>query len=1182
MIFYADFHVHSRFSRATSKTLDLSQLYLWGRRKGLSLIGTGDFTHPAWLAELREELVPDGCGLFDLKDTITEEIHEWVPVGNSSSPKFILTVEIANIYKKGERVRKVHNLVFVPDFDTADRLIDRLSSIGNVKSDGRPILGLDSRDLLEIVLEISPSAYLIPAHIWTPWFSVLGSKSGFESIEECFDDLAEHIFAVETGLSSDPLMNWRLSSLDKFTLVSNSDAHSPAKLAREANIFDTGLDYDSIKNALDKNGSRGSNHFLGTIEFFPEEGKYHFDGHRKCHTPLSPQQTAGCDGICPVCGKPVVIGVLNRVATLADMPEGRRPSGSPRYHKIVPLHEILAEIHGVGTGSKKVAREYCAILNRLGSELQILLNSPIEEISLYDPLLGEAVKRIREGEVHIAEGYDGQYGTIRVFDQGEKEEFLSQRTFIEDFVFPAGDSLDRVSRPRSEVGAIQKKTGSHEEVVREEGTHNGKRRRGGDSAESEKCIGDRKIAEGQLHFYSERAVEMEEGRRGDRILKNLNPVQKEIVSRRKGPILVVAGPGTGKTRTLTHRIARLLLNEYVSPRKVLAITFTNRAAREMRERLYGLLENDDVSAEIRVRTFHSFALDLLRSEYSSAGIDENFRIVDEAEQEALFRTILPTVSRRKRNETRQRISRAKQRGLIDDQGRRLDGDPEHLFEGDRELFDVYRKYKDELLKLNALDFDDLIALSVHVLEHNPQLLVKYRDECRSISVDEYQDINYLQYRLIRLLAPRGENLLVIGDPDQAIYGFRGSDVRYFLRFREDYPMSRTFVLRENYRSTMHILNSAHGVIEGTTEAGGDIEDRTLLPVTNEALRIHIHQLASERAEAEYIVHTIERMMGGISYFSIDSGRLDGDDLVQLESFNQFAVLYRTARFLPPVKEAFDRLGIPYQVVGSTPFLGRKDVRPVLAILRLFTRSEQLECEALHRELRTLLPQGHIPEKDVEKFNELKERSHGMTVIDVVDTIFEENLFQIIGGSGGVVPDEKQKIRTKICNLARPFGRSILEFCRYAALESGHDEYDPRAKAVTLSTLHSSKGLEFSVVFIIGCEENVIPYRKEVWAHDHLEKARQEEGGAPSGEPMKFVERDAEECRLFYVGMTRTRRCLYLLHTRTRQVFGKRVSMNPSPFLKNISGDDAVRSESERRITRTARAKREKRNQLELF
>ena len=411
MFFYADLHIHSKYSRATSKDCDLEHLAIWAQKKGLGLIATGDFTHPAWFNEIKEKLIPDGSGAYRLKPEIEKQIFT-----TSNPVRFILSVEISTIYKKGDKTRKVHHVVFAPDIDTAQNFRQKLDAIGNINSDGRPILGLDSRNLLETALESGEGTFIIPAHIWTPWFSVLGSKSGFDSIEECYGDLSEHIFAVETGLSSDPEMNWRVSKLDKFRLVSNSDAHSPSKLAREATVFDTNPDYYSIMNAL-KTGKG----YVGTVEFFPEEGKYHEDGHRKCNVCMTPEETKKLNGICPVCGKPMTIGVLNRVCELADRDCNNtfKPDTAGEVYSLVPLPEIISEILGVGPAAKSVTKEYERLISKFGSEFSILREVPTEDISRDFPLLGEGISRLRKGQVIKHAGYDGEYGVIRLFEENE-------------------------------------------------------------------------------------------------------------------------------------------------------------------------------------------------------------------------------------------------------------------------------------------------------------------------------------------------------------------------------------------------------------------------------------------------------------------------------------------------------------------------------------------------------------------------------------------------------------------------------------------------------------------------------------------------------------------------------------------------------------------------------------------
>ena len=428
MKYIADLHIHSQYSRATSKTLNIATLSAWSQIKGVHVLGTGDFTHPKWFKQLQETLEPAEPGFYRLKDTVKRDFSSLLfPKVQTECivTRFVLTAEISSIYKCGGKVRKIHNILFVPDFPSALKINGILAGIGNIESDGRPILGLDARDLLEIMLEHAPDGFLVPAHIWTPWFSLFGSRSGFDSVEECYKDLSSHIFALETGLSSDPEMNRRVSSLDRYTLISNSDCHSPVKLCREANIFDTGFDYfsmkDAIKNPSDENGKQC---FSATIEFFPEEGKYHYDGHRKCDFCCTPEKSLQLSKICQICGKPMTIGVLSRVIELADRKYPVYPDGSPSVFSLTPLPKILSEITGVGENTKTVMTHYLNCIQIFGSELNVLLKTPVAELAKdYSPLLAKAIKLIREKKVIRRPGFDGEFGAVTVFEKSEKERY---------------------------------------------------------------------------------------------------------------------------------------------------------------------------------------------------------------------------------------------------------------------------------------------------------------------------------------------------------------------------------------------------------------------------------------------------------------------------------------------------------------------------------------------------------------------------------------------------------------------------------------------------------------------------------------------------------------------------------------------------------------------------------------
>jgi uncharacterized protein (TIGR00375 family) len=401
MRFIADFHLHSAYSRATSRDMHLPLMARWGQLKGLALLGTGDFTHPAYFQEIREELEETGDGLLRLK------------TGGTNSPRFILTAETSHIYTQGGRGRRLHMMIFAPGISAAEKINLRLARLGNIASDGRPIFGFSAKDLVKVVLDTEPDCLVVPAHVWTPWFSVFGSHSGFDSLEECFEEETAHIRAVETGLSSDPAMNRRWSALDRLTLISNSDAHSPANIGREANIFTTELSYPAVREALT---SGDPARLQATIEFFPEEGKYHFDGHRECRICFSPSQTRQHDQICPVCGKKLVVGVLHRVEALADRSPGAGfPGAVPALH-LVPLEEIIVEFFGLKGPSKRSRLEYLRLVERGGNEFRILMDLSLEELrSFMEPDLAAGILRVREGTVRTVPGYDGVYGQVRVF-----------------------------------------------------------------------------------------------------------------------------------------------------------------------------------------------------------------------------------------------------------------------------------------------------------------------------------------------------------------------------------------------------------------------------------------------------------------------------------------------------------------------------------------------------------------------------------------------------------------------------------------------------------------------------------------------------------------------------------------------------------------------------------------------
>jgi uncharacterized protein (TIGR00375 family) len=415
MEFIADFHLHSKYSRATSQKMDLENLDKWAKIKGILVLGTGDFTYPFWLKEIKEKLEEAEPGLFKLENS-------------SNKTRFILTTEVSCVYFKKGKQRKIHLIIFAPSVEVCERINNYLKLYGNLEADGRPTLNLDAKDLLKIVLNVSEDCLVVCSHAWTPWFGIFGSKSGFDSLEECFEDYSKYIYSIETGLSSNPPMNWRLSTLDRITLISCSDAHSPSHIGREANVFNCELSYFEIVKAIKE---KDKNKFLYTIEFYPEEGKYHYDGHRNCGVSFSPKETKKYNGICPVCGRPLTIGVLNRVEQLADRPEGFVPENAIPFKSLIPLEEIIADALGQSVGTVEVEKEYKNLIEKFENEFNVLMNVPrsdLEAVTL--PEIAEGIIRAREGKVFIEPGYDGVYGKIRIFQKGEQKNVSRQGTLF--------------------------------------------------------------------------------------------------------------------------------------------------------------------------------------------------------------------------------------------------------------------------------------------------------------------------------------------------------------------------------------------------------------------------------------------------------------------------------------------------------------------------------------------------------------------------------------------------------------------------------------------------------------------------------------------------------------------------------------------------------------------------------
>ncbi len=1053
MQFIIDVHLHSRFARATSRELNPSNLHKWSALKGVDVVGTGDYTHPAWFAELSEELEPAEEGLYQLEPGRRAVVEQALPEHCRRAVRFMLSVEISTIYKKGDKTRKIHHVVILPTLEAVARLNRRLGAIGNLHSDGRPILGLDSRDLLDVCLEADENVLFIPAHIWTPHFAVLGASSGFDSLEECYGDLLSHIFAVETGLSSDPPMNWRLSALDRYAIVSNSDAHSPQKLAREATCFDTECSYPGIYAALK---DRDPTRFLGTLEFYPEEGKYHYDGHRKCAVCYKPAQTLAAAGICPVCGRKLTVGVLHRVEKLADRPEGFRPDVAPPYEYLIPLDEVIGAAVGVGPKSKKVRAVYDRLLAEIGPELEVLRRAGLEAIEgCAGPLVAEGVRRMRSGEVEIYPGHDGEYGVISVFSEEERARLKGQGALFDlgagTATKTAEAAVPRPTRPRAASIAPV-------------------------------------AADADASDATQRQVEEAAG----------------------GPLVVVAGPGSGKTRVLTQRIARLVASG-VDPGQIVAITFTRRAAGQMRQRLSALLGGESGLGAMQVGTFHRLALSLLREWGCAPKL-----VLDEVEAQRLLEGVLveagltgPVAA------ARQAISLAKAAAQEPD-------------EVAAEWRPHYRAYQAALHESGACDYDDILLNLLRLLEADAAVREQMRARFSYLLIDEFQDLNAAQYRLVRQFAGEGTGLMAIGDPDQAIYSFRGASPAYFAHLHEHFSDTQLFHLGANYRSQGHIVEAAAAVVSHNPERTA-IELAAVRPAKE---RIRLIEVQSETAEGIAVVREIARMVGGTDMVQTDAGA-EGT-----RSFADFAVLFRTGRQGQVLEECFRKEGLPYRLVGQKGFLQAPAVRAALAFARYAVISQEavrrwqaLEAIGAEPHILRQVRRGELSAAAQEQVEALEAR------------VAEYRRWAAQQGAGTWVrrwqADFGDPEDENLEHLARVGDATgALEQLLETVLLGAEADYEERgglsgAEAVALMTLHAAKGLEFPVVFICGVEDGLVPLR----------------------------ERDAdlaEERRLFYVGMTRAEEELVLLRACSRQRYGERVPCALSPFVEEIPAQLLVR------------------------
>jgi len=753
----------------------------------------------------------------------------------------------------------------------------------------------------------------------------------------------------------------------------------------------------------------------------------------------------------------VTVGVLNRVMQLADRTDSQvRPRRDP-FYSLTPLKNLLAEIKNVGPNSKEVNQQYEYLLQKGGTEFAILLDLSYDKIrKIGDDVLVEGIKRLRNREIHIEEGYDGRFGQIRAFQPGEIRSISSQISFFER-------SYERPDR-KGIIGS-----GDLDIPAR-------------DGAESEAA--ERKGWSGVI----------------------LNVVQEKAINHYQGPCLILAGPGTGKTLTLTMRIARLISHWGVNPSSILAISFTNKAAEEMKRRVTAALQDERTAQGITINTFHSFGMSLLRTHAALFGRSTDFVVFGDDDKHFIISSFLG-IKGKDVSSVAERIRLEK--GKLHS--------PEQ--QGDDELGQIFSAYEECLRREDAFDIDDLIVYPVRLFQDGGKPAEQVIERYAWICVDEYQDINAAQYQLVRCLAPHhNSNIFAIGDPDQAIYGFRGADNAFIRAFKDDYPSAAVYELKTSYRCPKTILNASDQVMR-PRGSGNPLEG------VKEGVSIDIQECPTSKSEAEFVARSIERLMGGVRFFSLDSEITDGSDEAEVPSFSDFGVLYRVSKMAPDIIKAMNDHGIPYQVVGEEPFYRQEPITTVTDLLRLMVVPSN---EVLHKRLA---------EKGIKGLREssLAEARKTGTVRSIEDYIRDI----VVAYAPEIMASHRDDI-DRLISLATPFGSDIVSFLSFLQLGSGVDTYRTSVEQVTLMTLHAAKGLEFSYVFIVGCEDGLLPYAL-FGKHD--------------------IETE-EERRLLYVGMTRAKKMLFLSHAKKRNLFGRSFALPISPFLRSIKEDLVKRAKTE--------------------
>lgn len=1182
--FFADLHIHSRFSRATSKSLTLPSLAAWAQVKGLSVLGTGDFTHPAWLRELKDQLRYDeDTALFTLAPQ-EKQIAAQVIAHNPAPVYFMLQGEISSVYKHEGKTRKVHNLVFMPHFKAAQKFCNRLAKVGNLNADGRPILGLDSRSLLEMVLETDSNAFLIPAHIWTPWYSLFGSKSGFDSVEECFGDLAGHIFALETGLSSDPAMNRLVSSLDSYRLVSNSDAHSAEKLGREANRFGGRVHYEGILSALRSPQENAETRFLGTIEYFSQEGKYYADGHRRCGVCWLPEETHAHNGACSVCGKAVTVGVLNRVMALADREKPLYPDATSA-ESLVPLVEILAEIFGQGPKTRKVERTYASAVKRFGTELFILRQAHTGELNRFLNPLGEAVDRVRQGAVMVQKGYDGLYGAVQIFTDDERRTIIRevgegarpQRQLVQDLsllgemkMFGKNAEAKNIAHhsdgqwnDENELAFLATPEGQKAHVVNDKAPSHDKpsapEKAGSQSPADGKdgkgvLRGSPKQPEGSgnvsgddfgntpNHMPGEAPANFLFSDMNDEPTEEplpflplaeeettpvfpeerLNLEQRAAAFVDNRPTLLMAGAGTGKSSTLFARLSHLLRQGAV-PRSLLVVTFTRKAATEMDKQLLGLF-GEGTKLPV-IDTLYALALDLWHKTHADVPVllsDESARqVFGEANIEEDPKSITTAWE----SITLSRL----------------------LLQPVADEFAAYAsRYTAHKSAWNLADYTDLLEFWLEQARSGI-----FKPLWDDVLVDEVQELSPLGRALIAaIVPPSGRGFFGVGDSDQTLYKVPGDEGSVVEAFQKQWPDLQTLSLMTGFRAQKGLWEVGRSILH--EESGGDGAAILLPPKEESAV------LSPENDDGLLdgeISTAPDKQAVTTRHASLWQGQAN---VVAVQPHDASIHVFKAPTDEAEVQWITDKIAVLLGGITSTPDYEGKPA-DVFLPARVY-KAEDIAVLVRSKDL------GHEVRRSLSRI--------GIGVMEPQSDVFWADprvriLLQLgcrmLGISlmeheGTDVPDCPDKILAKgplamsaFLSTIHPFdvlfwhSKAFRELVRvydqcggwaglmtWLHLQNDLELARPQSAKVQILTLHAAKGLEFPVVFLPCLEEGILPSA----------------GPLLSGRLDKTVDVEAER-RLLYSGVARAREALFMSYAAKRRLRGADVRLKASRFLDHL-------------------------------